>query len=123
MVDSYDFGVVVRVGGPFAGEVLDVGGAAAGDFGEAGIDEGAVQTARARVGFEVLDLGTDAEARACEGIARGAVAGGADTGEVVLLPANVPAEAQVVRFQAHLAEGHVVIDAFDAGLVDVEFRQ
>jgi len=59
--DPYDLGVVVGVGGPLAGEVLEVGAAAALDPPEAGVDEAAMQAFAAGVGLEMLDLGADAD--------------------------------------------------------------
>ncbi len=59
---------------------------------------------------------------ALEGIPGDTVAGRPDPGKVVLPAMDVTAETQVVRFDAHLTERHVVIDAFDTRLLDIVLR-
>jgi len=114
-----DFGAVVWIDGPLPGEVFDVGGAAAADPAESRIDEATLQGFSAGVRLEVLDVRPDTHLGALEGIPRDTVAGRSQPAEVILPAMDVAAEAQVVRFEAHLAERHVVIDAFDSRLLKI----
>jgi hypothetical protein len=54
-----------------------------------------------------------------EGSSGDAVAGRANPAKVVLPAMDITPETQVVRFDAHLAERHIVIDLFDTRFFDI----
>lgn len=114
-----DLGAVVWIDGPFPGKVFDVGSAAAADLSESRIDEATLRRFSAGVRLEVLDMRSDAGLYAIEGMSRGTVSSGSESAEIILSAMDVAAKAQVIRFEAHLTERHVVIDAFDRRLLNV----
>ena len=61
----------------------------------------------------------DADLDALEGIPRDTVTGGPKPAEIILPAMDVAAETQVVRFEAHLTERHIVVDAFDGRLLNI----
>jgi hypothetical protein len=120
--DSSDLNAVLWINGPLSGEVFDVGSASAADLPESRIDNAMLQGFSAGVRLEVLDMRPDAGLYALERMPRDASAGGSEPAEIILTPMDVATEAQIIRFEAHLAKRYVVVDAFDSRFLDIMAR-
>jgi hypothetical protein len=114
-----DFGAVVRIDGPLPCEVFDMGSTSAADLAESRIDEATLQGFFAGIRLEVLDMCPDADSDALEGIPRDTATGGSESAEIVLPAMDIAIEAQVVRFETHLTERYIVVDAFDSRLLNI----
>lgn len=116
---SSDFGTIVWIDSPLSGEVFDIGSAPAADLPKSWIDKATSQGFSTGIRLEVLNMCPDSDLYALEGGPGNAMTGCPNPREVVLPAMDIAIETQIVRFEAHLAERHIMIDAFNTRLFDI----